>query len=290
MRVLGCSGRAVARLDDEEDTLDIPFKIPGTAEPAITIRRTVLGNINVLVDGQPAKRRHARTLSWDIPLADGSVTELRLTGQWTGLKAIVNGVENALEPRVPRFAVVLMFLPLGLALIGGLTGALIGLGAAAINARVAGRAPSWPLKVATMLGVTALAVALYFGVAIAITPLPNLTTGSCTNGIHEGVDLTAADLRPVDCALVHENEVVASVPYAGGGAYPGVDTLAAAAETACFQGFASYAGVDFQASSLEMILVTPSDLSWLKGDREIDCVVYAAGGAMLTGSVEGSAQ
>ena len=148
---------------------------------------------------------------------------------------------------------------------------------------------SWPVKVAAMLGVTGLAIALYFGVAIAITPLPNLTTGSCTNGIHEGADLSAADLRPVDCAIAHENEVVASVPYTGGGAYPGVDALATAAETACLQGFASYVGVDFQASTLEMILVTPTDLSWLKGDREVDCVVYAAGGAKLTGSVKGSA-
>lgn len=270
--------------------MEIPFKIPGTTEPAITIRRTALGNISVLVDGQPAKRRRWRGLSWDIPLADGSVTELRLTGQWTGLKAIVNGVETALEPRLPRFVLILMFLPLGLALIGGLTGALVGLGASAIIARVARRTLSWPVKVAVMLGVTGLAVALYLGVAIAITPLPNLTTGSCTNGIHEGADLSAADIRPVDCAIAHENEVVASVPYTGSGAYPGVDALAAAAETACLQGFASYVGVDFQASTLEMILVTPTDLSWLKGDREIDCVVYAAGGAKLTESVKGSAR
>lgn len=273
-----------------EDTLDIPFHIPGTTEPAITVRRAALGNISVLVDGRPAKRRHARTMSWDIPLADGSVTELRLTGQWTGLKAIVKGVETALEPRIPRLAVVLMFLPLGLVIVGGLIGALFGVGAAAINARLARRAMGWPLKVAAMLGVTVLAVTLYFGLAFAIAPVPTLTTGNCLNGVREGAELTTDTTRPVDCAIAHENEVVASIPYTGGGAYPGVDALVASAETGCLQGFASYVGVDFQASSLEMILVTPTDVSWLKGDREIDCVVYAPGGAKLTGSIKGSAR
>ena len=82
--------------------MDMPFHIPGTTEPAITMRRSALGSISVLVDGQPAKRRKGRTLSFDIPLADGSVTELALTGRWMGLKAVVNG---------GRLAVGLMSLP-----------------------------------------------------------------------------------------------------------------------------------------------------------------------------------
>ena len=270
--------------------MDIPFLIPGTTEPAITIRRHALGNISVLIDGQPAKRRKGRTLSYDIPLADGSVTEFRLTGQWTGLKAVVNGVETALEPRIPRFAIVLMFLPLALALVGGLIGALLGLGAAAINARVARSPMRWPLKVVAMLGTTILGAGLYLAVAIAITPLPTLTTGSCMNGIREGANPTFADIRPVDCAVAHDNEVIASFPYTGDGAHPGQPALLAFAVTPCIQAFAGYVGIEFEASSLDMIVVAPTDVTWAKGDRQISCVAFEMTGAKLTGSVRGTAR
>jgi len=277
--------RAVAR---EGKPLDIPFLIPGTAEPAIIIRRPALGNISVLVDGQPAKRRKGRTLSYDIPLADGSVTELRLTGQWTGLKAVVNGVETPLEPPVPRFLIVLMFLPLALGLVGGLVGALFGLGAAAINARVARGPWVWPIKVAAMLGATIFAVALYFGMAIAIAPVPTLTTGSCLNGVQEDAEIDTTGT--IDCAIAHDNEVIASIPYTGDGAYPGQPALHAFAEAPCIQAFADYVGIAFDASSLGMFLAVPTDVSWAKGDRQINCVVSAPAGAKLTGSVRGSAQ
>jgi hypothetical protein len=60
-----------------EVEMDIPFRIPGTTEPEIIVRRSWLGNIAVLVGGTPLKRR-GRSLTYDIPLPDGSVTELRL--------------------------------------------------------------------------------------------------------------------------------------------------------------------------------------------------------------------
>lgn len=270
--------------------MDIPFNIPGTTEPAITVRRPALGSISVLVDGHPAKRRKGRTLSFDIPLADGSVTELHLTGQWTGLKAVVNGVETPLEPRVPRFAIAMMFLPLALGLVGGLLGASFGLGAAAINARVARGPWAWPIKVAAMLGATVLAVALYFGMAIAIAPLPTLTTGSCINGVQDGAEMTIDTSRAVDCAVAHDNEVIASIPYTGDGAFPGQPALNAFAQAPCTEAFAAYVGIDFDASSLDMFLATPTDLSWAKGDRQISCVVAAPAGGKLTGSVRWTAQ
>ncbi len=271
--------------------MDIPFLIPGTTEPAITIRRPALGNLSVLVDGQPAKRRKGRTLSYDIPLADGSITELGLTGQWTGLKAVVNGVETRLEPPVPRFLIVLMFVPLALGLIGGLIGALFGLAAAAVNARVARGPMSWPIKVATMLGTTAVALALYLGIAFAIAPVPTLTTGTCLNDVQDGAELTIDTTRPVDCAVAHDNEVVASLPYTGdGGTYPGQPALNAFAQTPCTDAFAAYVGISFDASTLDMFLITPTDGSWAKGDRQINCVVAAPAGGKLTGSVRGTAQ
>lgn len=271
-----------------ENRVDSSFRIPGTSEPEITVRRTALGNIKVLVDGTPARRRHGRTLSYDIPLSDGTVTELRLTGQWTNLKAVVNGVQTVLEPPVPRYAVILTFLPLVLVLVGGLIGALFAVGAAAINGRLARRQMRLPIKVASMLGVTALSVALYFGVAFAIAPIPTLEAGSCVNGISPGADTTAS--TTVDCATPHDNEVVGTVRHDGQGGYPGVAALETFAEAGCIAAFNTYVGGDFQSSTLQMLPVVPDEPSWAKGSRDISCVVRAGDGTQLTGSVKGTAR
>jgi hypothetical protein len=270
--------------------VDGSFRIPGTSEPEITVRRTALGNIKVLVDGTPARRRHGRTLSYDIPLADGTVTELRLTGQWTNLKAVVNGVQTVLEPPMPRYAIILTFLPLVLVLVGGLIGALFAVGAAAINARLARRQLRLPIKVASMLGVTALSVALYFGVAFAIAPIPTLDTGSCVNGIRPSADMTVTASATVDCATPHDNEVVGTVRYDGQGGYPGGAALETFAEAGCIAAFNTYVGGDFQSSTLQMLPLVPDELSWADGFRDISCVVLAADGTKLTGSVKGTAR
>lgn len=270
--------------------MDITFQIPGTTEPNITVRRSALGNLKVLVDGAPAKRHSRRTLRYDIPRSDGTVTELRLTGQWTGLKAIVDGVETPLEPPVPRYAVILTFLPLALVLLGGLIGALFGVAAAAINAGLSRRQMRWPIKVAAMVGVGAISVALYLGVAFAIAPIPSLDTGSCVNGISVGSTVTAGTTREIDCAKPHDNEVIGSIRYTGGVAFPGQDDLLAFAEAPCVEAFGTYVGIDFQSSRLDMIIVTPTDLTWAKGDRLLSCVVVAGDGTKLTASVKGSAR
>jgi hypothetical protein len=273
-----------------EDRVDISFRIPGTTEPEITVRRSALGSIKVFVDGTPARRRHRRRLSYDIPLSDGTVTELRLTGQWTNLKADINGVQTVLEPPVPRFAVILTFLPLALVLLGGLIGGLIGVGAAAINGRLARRQMPLPIKVISMLGVIALSVALYLGAAFAIAPIPTLETGTCVNGIRPSADMTASATRPVDCTKPHDNEVVGTLRHDGQGGYPGTAALETFAAAGCIAAFNAYVGGDFQSSTLQMLPFMPDELSWAKGARDISCVVLAGDGTQLTGSVKGTAR
>lgn len=269
--------------------MDIPFRIPGTTEPEIIIRRSALGNIAVLVGGAPVKRRRGRDLTYDIPLSDGTVKELRLNGQWTGLKAVVDGVETPLEPRVSRILVALIFLPLALVVIGGLIGGLIGGFASMINLAISRAAMRAPLKFVAMLGATVLAVAIYFGVAFTLAPVAKLETGQCLNGVREGVgDLSATAARGVSCAEAHDNEVVGTVSYPNSGAYPGQQVLVDFAAPGCYSAFATYVGVDFQTSELDMIAVTPSDLTWVKGDRVIACVALAPGGGKLTGSIKGT--
>lgn len=273
----------------EGGPVDVEFRIPGTTEPEIRVRRSGFGNLHVLVDGAPAKRRRSRTLSYDIPLADGSVKELRLKGQWTGLKAVVDGVETPLEPPLAGYLRILTFLPVALVVLGPLLGALVGVGAAAINARLARRPMRAPIKIAAMLGVSALALGTFLVATFAIAPIPSLETGRCVNGIREGAEVTTQTTRSVDCGKPHDNEVVGTIQYTGQSGYR-KDVLEPFAQTACLEAFAAYVGVDFQVSTLEMIVVTPTDLTWAKGDREIACVVLAGGGGQLTGSVKGTAR
>lgn len=273
--------------------MDFQYRIPGTTEPEITVRRSTLGNISVHVDGKELKRR-GRGLRYDIPLPDGTTTELEITGQWRGLKAKANGVETALEPPVSPIFVVLIFLPLALAVLGGLIGGVIGAITAAVNLVVSRRRIAGPLKLAAMLLVLAVGVGGYFVAAFAIAPVPKLATGDCLNaGLHEASEnsqLEPARLRPVDCAIAHEDEVVGIVTSTATGTYPGMQALFDAASDGCLSAFASYVGVPFEISVLEMTLITPTDLTWIKGDRAIACVAYQPGGRQLTGTIRGSAR
>jgi hypothetical protein len=270
--------------------VDSSFRIPGTLGPEIVVRGSVFRSVRVTANGVPVKRSSRRHLIFQIPLADGTTAEMRLVGQWTGMRAVVNGAEIPLERRLTRWEAALTFLPLGLALIGGLVGGLIGGVAFGINAAIARRPTRVPIKVASMLVVTAAAVALVLATAFVVAPIPTLTAGECLNGIGEGVTVTTDVARPVDCAAPHDNEVVGTFTYAGGGSFPGMTALGAYGETPCTDAFRTYVGVAFATSSLSMIEVVPTDLTWAKGDRSISCVVGTAAGSRLTGSVRGTAR
>jgi len=102
--------------------------------------------------------------------------------------------------------------------------------------------------------------------------------------------VTTANTRAVECASPHDNEVIGAIRYEGQDAFPGAAALQSYAETACIRAFGTYVGIDFQTSSLNMMPVLPTDLTWAKGDRQVVCVVLAADGSKLTGSVEGTAR
>lgn len=268
--------------------MDLSYRIPGTTGPDIVVRRSTLGSLQVLVDGVPVKGKRGR---YPIQLPDGTSKELQLTGQWTGLKAIVDGVETPLEPPIPKYLLVLIFLPLALVVVGGLIGgAFAGLGAA-INTGVARLSLPTAGKVIAMLGVTVLAVALYVVTAVAfrsaIAPTnATLDVGTCVNGVAEGQVITSLD--PVSCATPHDNEVVGSATHPDAATYPGQATLETFAATPCIAAFNAYVGGDFQTSSLAMLPIVPTETTWAKGDRAITCVVLSNDGTKLTNSVNGS--
>jgi hypothetical protein len=196
------------------------------------------------------------------------------------------------KPAVPRALMVLAAVPLLLVALGGLLGALIGGVAAALNMVVARTRLGVPARVAAMLGLTVVAVVVYIAVVIAltvtITSVETLKAGTCLNGIHPGATVTANVTKPVDCGTTHDDEIVGVVSYTGAGAYPGQAAVESFAEAPCVSAFGTYVGIDFASSNLDMMTITPSELTWARGDRQISCVAITRDGNQLIGSVKGS--
>ncbi len=205
----------------------------------------------------------------------------------------IAGTTEPPKPPTPFAVVLLSFLPLLLVTVGGLIGGLIGGAAAAINLLVTRGRSGMPAKVAVILGVTVVAAVVYAAVAMAAVTLPTtsdapLQVGTCLDGVRPGVEVTADVTRPVDCATTHDNEIVGVVTYTLPGAYPGQAAVDAFASAPCETAFGAYVGIDFDASTLDLITLTPSELSWARGDRQISCVAITRDGSQLTGSVKGS--
>ncbi len=113
----------------------------------------------------------------------------------------------------------------------------------------------------------------------APTAVLDLRVGDCLN------DADAADSHGivistpvVSCAADHDSEVVASLPVAEKGAYPGDDTLEAESNAQCLGPFETFVGVKAALTTLDFTYYYPSSQSWGRGDRQILCLVYSPDG------------
>ena len=150
-------------------------------------------------------------------MPDGSVKELRLTGQWSGLKATVDGVETPLEAPIPKFLLVLSFLPIALVAVGGLIGGAFGGAGAAINTGIARMAMPTAAKV--------LANARRDGRRgrVLVARPRHRDPGHCcsrpdtrrrdVHQRHRGGQDDHIGRIPVSCTSPHDNEVVGSSTY-----------------------------------------------------------------------------
>lgn len=265
------------------------FRLPGHDEPEIVVERSALGGIKVTAGGAAVPRRRGRQAVYEVPLADGTTVPIELKGQYTGLRAVVAGMEIPIERPIPKWLLVLVFLPLALVL-GGLVGGVLGIIGTTLNGTLARSGVPAAAKAGGMLVTTVVAAAIWYGVAFVVTPLPKLDVGACMNGIREGSVVTATSNQPVDCAQPHDNEVIGSFDYTASSGFPGSDALQAFAEQVCLPAFSQYVGVDFQSSKLDVLPLLPTDQTWLKGDRTVSCIVLMHDGTKLTGSVKGTAQ
>ncbi|MFV2039936.1 MAG: septum formation family protein [Acidimicrobiales bacterium] len=95
----------------------------------------------------------------------------------------------------------------------------------------------------------------------------------------------------VDCRRPHDGEVYATYfnPAGADAPYPGNAETERWAKLSCYSGFASFMGVDYELSALEIGVIRPTEETWTGEGvhREATCYVYAPD-AQLTGAMESS--
>jgi putative regulator of septum formation len=110
------------------------------------------------------------------------------------------------------------------------------------------------------------------------TPVLDLQVGQCFNG---GARPGATSesfvyfVEVVECAVPHENELIAIFDYPAdaGAPYPGVNELAGYGERECAGRFAAYVGLPIDRASLYLTSLYPTEQGWRVGDRLIQCIV-----------------
>ncbi len=116
----------------------------------------------------------------------------------------------------------------------------------------------------------------------------DLAVGDCFDPVVDSDDdfLLAAIVRP--CAQPHRAEVFGVEELEGGStaAYPGGSEVSAQAETLCDAAFETYIGIDFDDSRYAYTFYTPSEATWLGGDRGVMCAVDDDGDP-ISGSLKG---
>ncbi|MFE5340986.1 DUF4190 domain-containing protein [Isoptericola sp. NPDC056578] len=113
----------------------------------------------------------------------------------------------------------------------------------------------------------------------------NLDLGDCFELPDDATDLTG--IVATDCASAHGAEMV-GVDELTDAEYPGESSVVATTEDFCFEEFAAYVGTDYDASSLDMMYLYPTQASWAFGDRRLMCWAQNPDGSPLEASVQGS--
>jgi hypothetical protein len=111
-----------------------------------------------------------------------------------------------------------------------------------------------------------------------------IAVGDCVND--GGTEDALVSVAVVDCALPHDSEAFLSIPVADG-AFPGLDAITAQADQGCLAGFATFAGISYDLSTLGFWYFHPTETTWASGDREILCLIQDPAG-QTTGTLAGA--
>jgi hypothetical protein len=104
------------------------------------------------------------------------------------------------------------------------------------------------------------------------TGLIELAIGDCLDQayLEDGINTTEPI---VECETAHDFEVFASLTFVGS-SYPSVEDLVSFGAKECAVEFKNFVGLDFGISALDFQYYYPTESSWAKGDRGIDCVIF----------------
>lgn len=118
-----------------------------------------------------------------------------------------------------------------------------------------------------------------------------LRAGDCFDmpaGSQNALDVT--EVKAVPCSGAHENEVYVATNYLGSDAYPGETAIWDYADQFCVAAFDTFVSTAYEDSLLDFGYFYPSEEGWAQGDQAITCVLYDFNGALLTGSMRGTAR
>ena len=97
------------------------------------------------------------------------------------------------------------------------------------------------------------------------------------------------DVSVIPCGQSHDLEAYAAKNIVAD-AYPGQSEVEAQSEDFCGAEFATFVGLPFDQSSLELTYFYPTSETWKANDREIVCLIGGAAGEPTTGSLKGAAK
>lgn len=124
-----------------------------------------------------------------------------------------------------------------------------------------------------------------------VVAVVDLGVGDCFDegAVREDEPSKLQEVRVVDCAGPHRNEVYASLTFeADGDDYPGNGPLAEFAQERCVGEFADFVGAAVARTDYGIGTIYPDEASWATGDRVVLCVLYDTGDEPLEGSARDS--
>jgi hypothetical protein len=106
--------------------------------------------------------------------------------------------------------------------------------------------------------------------------LGDLDVGDC---LAESPGAETFSVETVPCSEPHSHEVYASVNLPeGDDEFPGYQAIDEQADELCTAQFEGFVGLPYGESQLDIRFITPSEESWLGGDRIVYCAVYDPAG------------
>ena len=116
----------------------------------------------------------------------------------------------------------------------------------------------------------------------------SLKVGDCLNETSTEETAEVTSVPTVPCSDPHDSEAYAATDMPEGD-YPGDQAVIDASDTFCYDQFATFVGLSYDESALDLASFFPTPESWAEGDREIMCFISSPDG-QVTGTLAGAAR